>query len=178
MPGYLRKRIGEVMISLPPELTMPLARERLHHKEWHERYLAEDLFVAHAAPQDIPVLRDAIRNALLDDEENCYRLCNLVEAFGNYPGIGSIPELADVFHQFRYSYGRARAAEAISVTAPGLFREQFAVECLWDCEARTRRLAAETAPQQNPDGVDRLRQLAADQWEDDEVRTEANRRVQ
>jgi hypothetical protein len=33
MPGYLRRRAGEVMISLPPELTMPLARERLHHQE-------------------------------------------------------------------------------------------------------------------------------------------------
>jgi hypothetical protein len=178
MPGFLRRRAGEVIISLPPELTMPMARERLHHPEWHERYLAEDLFEAHAAPEDIPVLRDAIRKALLDDEKNCYRLCNLVEAFLNIPGIGSIPELSDVFVQFRYSYGRARAAEAIKVTAPDLFREQFATECLWDCEARTRRLALETAPGEEAGVADRFQRLADDEWEDEEVRAEAKRRAQ
>jgi hypothetical protein len=178
MPGYLRKRIGEVMISLPPELTMPLARQRLHHEEWHERYLAEDLFEAHAAPEDIPLLRHAIREALLDDEKYCYRICNLVEAFLNFPGVGRIPELSDVFIQFRYSYGRARAAEAINVTVPDSFRETFATECLWDCEARTRKLALETAARQGTGVTDRFHQLAADQWEDEEVRAEAKRHAQ
>jgi hypothetical protein len=178
MPGYLRRRAGEVMVSLPPELTMPLARERLNHPEWHERYLAEDLFEAHAGPDDIPALRDAIREALEDDEKNCYRICNLVEAFRNFPGIGSIPELSDVFAQFRYSYGRARAAQAINVTAPALFRENLATECLWDCEARTRMLALETAPEKKVGVIERFKQLAADQWEDEEVRAEARRRAQ
>src|SRR5207245_4572194 len=137
----------------------PLARERLHHQEWHERYVAEDLFEAHAASEDIPVLRDAIREALLDDEKNCYRLCNLVQAFLNFPATGSIPELSDVFIQFRYSYGRALAAEAINVTAPDLFREELALECLWDCEARTRRLAAETARPDKAGVSGRLHQI-------------------
>jgi hypothetical protein len=178
MPGFLRRRAGEVFISLPPELTMPMARERLHHAEWHERYLAEDLFEAHAVPEDIPVLRAAIREALLDDEKNCYRLCNLMEAFLNFPGIGNIAELSYVFVQFRYSYGRARAAKAVYVTAPELFREKFALECLWDCEARTRKLAVETAPPEKSGVHDRFRQLAVDQWEDDDVRSEARRRAQ
>lgn len=177
MPGFLRKRAAEAIIALPPELTMPMARERLHHPEWHERYLAEDLFEEHAAPEDIPVIRAAIREAILDDENNCYRLCNLVEAFRNFPGIGSIPELSDIFVQFRYSYGRARAAEAINVTAPALFRENLATECLWDCEARTRKLALETAPEEKADVTDRFQQLAADKWEDEEVRAEAKRRT-
>jgi hypothetical protein len=177
MPGFVRRRAGEVMVSLPPELTMPLARERLHHQEWHERWLAEDLFEAHAAPEDIPVLCDAIRESLLDDEKNCYRLCNLVDAFLNFPGMGSITELSDVFAQFRYSYGRARAAEAINVTAPDSFREKFALECLWDCEARTRRLASETVPWEQTGVADRFGQLAADQWEDEDVRAEAKHRI-
>jgi hypothetical protein len=177
MPGYLRRRAGQVMISLPPELTMPVARERLHHHEWHERHLAEDLFEAHAAPADIPLLRDAIREALLDDNKHCYRICSLVDAFLNLPDIGFIPELSEVFVQFRYSYGRARAAEAMNVTAPDLFRETFAIECLWDCEAGTRKLALETASRQGTGVTDRFRQLAADQWEDEEVRAEAKRRT-
>jgi hypothetical protein len=137
MPGFLRTRIGEVLLSLPPKLTLPLARERLYHREWHERHLAEEVFEAHATPEDIPILRHAIHDALADDEENCYRLCSLIQAFSNLPDCGPIPELNNVFLQFRYSYGRARTAEALHVTAPALFCEKFAHECLWDCESRT-----------------------------------------
>jgi hypothetical protein len=43
-----------------------------------------------------------------------------VEAFLNFPGIGFISELSDVFIQFRYSYGRARAAQIINITGIGL----------------------------------------------------------
>jgi hypothetical protein len=177
MPGYVRRRAGQVMISLPPELTMPLARERLHHENCHERYLAEELFEAHAAPADIPLLRDAICEALLDDNKHCYRLCSLVDAFLNFPGVGFTTELSEVFVQFRYSYGRARAAEALNVTAPDLFRETFAIECLWDCEASTRILAIKTAPRQGTGVTERISQLAADQWEDEEVGAEAKRRI-
>jgi hypothetical protein len=173
MPGFLRARMCEAMISLPPDLTLPLARERLHHKECHERCLAEDLLQAHALPEDIPILREAIRDALVDDEENCYRLCNLVETFCRFPGAGPIPELSAVFTEFRYSYGRARAAEAIHVTAPELFHE-LALECLWDCEAKTRGLGARIAPLRT---INRLHQLASDPWEDESVRSQAKNRL-
>jgi hypothetical protein len=75
MPGYLRGRTIDVMISLPQVLTLPLARERLFHENRHERFLAEELFEAHASEEDIPILKEAIRQALQDDEEYCYRLC-------------------------------------------------------------------------------------------------------
>jgi hypothetical protein len=64
------------------------------------------------------------------------------------------------------------------VTAPDSFRKKFAVECLWDCEADTRRLALETATRQGTGVTDRIRQMAADQWEDEDVRAEAKRRTQ
>jgi hypothetical protein len=167
----------DVMVSLPPSLTLPLARERLHHQEWHEQFLAEKLFEAHAMPQDIPLLREAIRAALHDDAENLYRLCSLVKAFSNLPDSGPIPELITVFRQFRYSYGRARAAEALQVTAPDFFCENFAVECLWDCEERTRILGAQTAPLKARETSERLRRLASDTWEEEDVRAAAGRRI-
>lgn len=176
MPGWLRARTHEVMISLPPNLTLPLARERLFHQEWHERSLAEDLLEAHAESEDIPRLRYAINEALDDDDKNAYRLCSLVTAFCNLPGVGEVPELVAVFTQFRYSYGRARAAEAIFVTAPDIFREKLALECLWDCEARTRSLGAKTAPLQR-EALNRLRQLAVDAFEEEDVRAEAKKRM-
>jgi hypothetical protein len=175
MPPYLRSGASEVMVALPSNLTLPLARERLNHQVWHERRLAETLFKAHTTVEDIPLLRSAIANALQDDEENCYRVCNLVEAFSNIPNCGPVPELTDVFVQFRYSYGRAFAAEAIHVTAPDFFRENFATECLWDCEERTRLLGARAVHIDN-ETAHRLRRLASDPWEDNEVRAEAARR--
>lgn len=177
MPGFLRVRIGEVMVALPPKLTLPLARERLHHAEWHERHLAEELFGAHAMPEDIPLLRTAIREALADEEENCYRLCHLTETFFNLRDSGPIPELLTVFREFRYSYGRARAAKAIQVTAPGLFCRDFAWECLWDCESQTRILGAQTVPLEASETMKRLHHLASAPSEDEEVRAAAGRRI-
>jgi hypothetical protein len=177
MPGYLRARASEVLVSLPPMLGLPLAREKLNHPDWHQRDLAESLLEAHATPEDVPLLRHAVAEALVDDEENCYRLCSLLEAFHNLPGFGSIPELVDVFTQFRYSYGRARAAIAISVTSPGLFREKFARECLWDCEERTRIVGLQKVSIGMEELVARIRLMASDPWEDVDVRETARSRV-
>jgi hypothetical protein len=177
MKGFLRRRTIEVMVSLPHGLTLPLAHERLFHENWHERFLAEELFKAHASGEDIPVLKVAIKQALDDDEEYCYRLCNLVKAFSHLPDVGPIPELSDVFVQFRYSYGRTLAANAINVTAPGLFREKFAAECLWDCQDRTRALGAKFSPGANREVNVRLHELALDIWEDKSVREEAEKRI-
>ncbi len=177
MPGYLRRRAANVMISLPKVLTLPLARERLFDENTHERFLAEELFEKHAVAEDIPVLKVAIEQALDDDEYYCYRLCTLVDAFSHLPDIGPIPELSEVFVQFRYSYGRARAANAINVTAPDFFREEFSVECLWDCENRTRMLGAKFAPGDNKDVRARFCELASDIWEDKSVREEAEKRM-
>lgn len=177
MPGFVRVRAAEAMTSLPPTLTLPLAEKWLFHERSHERFLAEDLFEAHARNQDVPLLRTAIREALKNDLENCYRLCALVDAFSNFPCIGPVPELFDVFVQFRYSYGRAISAHAISVTAPDLFREKFSLECLWDCEDRSRLLATKLVPTENAVAARRLHELASNVWEDKEVQTEAEKRL-
>lgn len=177
MPGFLRARMCEAFVALGPELTLPLARERLHHPDWHERHLAEELFEAHATPADIPLLRNAIMDALQDDCENCYRICNLVQAFSNLPNCGPIPELISVFVRFRYSYGRGRAAAAIHVTSPDFFVDSVAGECLWDCEATTRALAAKSTPLETAAARARLGEMASDLWEDEDVRTQARARV-
>jgi hypothetical protein len=129
------------------------------------------------APCNIPVLKAAIKQALQDDEKYCYRLCNLVEAFSHLPGVGPILELSDVFVQFRYSYGRTLAANTINVTSPDLFREKFALECLWDCEGRTRALGSKFAPGANKDVRARLHELASNIWEDKSVCEEAEKRI-
>ena len=91
MPALLRGRMGEVMVSLPAGLTLPLARERLHHHDWHERFLAENLLAAHAMPEDIPLLRDAIRGALDDDEQNSYGCAASLKRFQIFRAVGRFP---------------------------------------------------------------------------------------
>jgi len=176
MPGFLRHRIVEVMVSLPHDLTLPLARQRVFHESWHERHLAERLFKIHAQLEDIPVLRAALKQALQNDEEFCYRLCALVDAFSHLPGAGLVPELLDVFVQFRYSYGRGRAAKGMNVTSPDLFRERFAFECMWDCEDGTRALGAKFVPLGDK-AAGRLHDLALDLWEEKDVREGAAMRM-
>jgi hypothetical protein len=169
--------MGRVMARLPAAQTLPIARDRLYHQEWHERFLAEHLYPARAIPEDVPLLRATIQRALSDDEANCYRLCNLVEAFSELSNIGPIPELADAFVQFRYSFGRVRAAEALRATAPDEFRPSFALECLWDCEEGTRLVGVGSVPLERDEALGRLRWLAKEASADKEVKAEARKRL-
>jgi hypothetical protein len=177
MTALIRGSVREVMISLPATLTLPLAREWLFRDQSHESWIAEHLVRAHATKEDIPMIRTAITRALADDAENCYRICNLVEAFFRFPEIGVVPEVCDVFEQFRYSYGRQIAAKAIATTAPGYFAENFALESLWDCESGTRELTAVHVRMDNFVVRSRLEEIAADPWEDKDVRGVAGKRL-
>jgi hypothetical protein len=177
MPGVLRHWAGRAMTSMPPSKTLPLAREWLEHPDWHFRTLAEDLMACHAGRDDVPRLRQAIGSALEDDEANIYRLCSLFEAFKHLPGIGRIPELELAFVEFRYSYGRARAAEAMFATDPKDFVQTYARECLWDCEESTRKFGCDTVNTEVAEVTERLRQLSNDGWEDPVVRDAAEKRL-
>jgi hypothetical protein len=86
-----------------------------------------------------------------------------------------IRNLSDAFFRLRYSRGRGCAARAIQATAPELFRESFAFECLWDCEAEMRTFASGLVPI-DEQSLLRLRGLASNPWEDPKVRESASKR--
>jgi hypothetical protein len=175
--GIINARARDVFVALPPELTMPLARKWLFHERGHERWLAQHLIREHATTEDISILRRAITEAMEDDDANAYRICDLVEAFGNLPNIGVIQELCQVFAEFRYSYGRKLAAKAISATSPEYFAGNLAFECLWDCEPETRELAAERVPSIDGGTRERLEELSGEAFEDEDVRQTALERL-
>jgi hypothetical protein len=177
MPGVLRRWAKEAMSSLPPAQTLPLAREWLNHNDWHFRLLAEDLMECHATPDDVPRLRQEIAVALADGDNQAYRLCNLIEAFKHLPGLGRIPELESVFVEFRYSYGRRRAAEALLATDRDFFVRTYAQECLWDCEDTTRALGCAAVDLTDKVTSERIKQLSTDVWEDELVRNAAAKRL-
>ena len=177
-PGGLRIRAEEAMLALPPSRTLPLAREWINHSEWHLRVLAEEVLEHHATLDDVPLLREAIASALADDEDNIYRLCNLIEAFKHLPALGRIPEMECTFVEFRYSYGRARAAEALLAIDKDFFVQTIAHECLWDCEETTRELACSTVNSPfSTEASERLTQLSKAGWEDEAVRNAAIKRL-
>ena len=177
MPSALRVRAEEVISSLPPAQTLPLARDWLNHDDWHFRSLAEDLMKRHATPDDVPLLRKEIAAALADGDNQIYRLCDLIEAFKHLSSLGRIPELESVFVEFRYSYGRSRAAEALLAVDPEFFVRTYAHECLWDCEDRTRALGCEAVDLADKTTSERINQLSADVWEDESVRNAAAKRL-
>ncbi len=177
MPGRLRVRTKEAMVAMPPSRTLLLARDWLDHPEWHFRVLAEEVMEHHATLDDVPRLRKAIASALADDDTNIYRLCTLIEAFKHMQALGRTPELERAFVEFRYSYGRARAAEALLATDKDFFARTYANECLSDCEVTTRRLACATVHATSTKASERLMQLSVDVWEDEEVRNAAIKRL-
>ncbi|HEX7859703.1 MAG TPA: hypothetical protein VF773_05210 [Verrucomicrobiae bacterium] len=176
--GLIMRGLWDLIVAMPPDVSLPLAREWVFHKRRHERWFANRVLRVHATREDIPLLRRAIRLALRDDEKNLYRICDLVEAFDNLPDVGVIPELLEVYTQFRYSHGRMLAAQAIEVTSPNHFEEGLAFECLWDCQAGTRELAVERVLIDGPAARARVVELGADIFEDDDVREAACKRLE
>ena len=175
--GALGSRVVEAMKSLPPAQTLPIARDWLNHNDRHFRFLAEKLMECHAVLEDVPLLRQEIRLALADDDNQCYRLCHLIVAFKHLRGLGRIPELESVFAEFRYAYGRRFAAEALLATDREFFVRTYAQECLWDCEDRTRALGCEAVDLEDKVTNERIKQLSTDVWENELVRNAVAKRL-
>jgi len=171
----IRQGLSRAILALPAEVTVPLARLWFFDLDSRKHDLAEKLLQRHATQDDIPLLREALRQMLADEEAEWH--CLLIKAFFHLPGIGIIPELVDIFYKFRFSTGRAYAAEAIQVTSPNFFRDALALESLWDCEEGTRTLGAKFASLESDQVRRRLRHLASDAFESKEVLTESKVRL-
>ncbi len=176
-PRILRMSLAELAVAIPPNLTLPLAREWFRSLDDRHRYLAEDILANHATKADVPMLRDAILEGLEDDLEHLYRLCDILKALHHCGEVGPILELDLVFEEFRYSYGRKRCAEAIRATNPTGFAERFAFECLWDCESDTRIIGASSVPLAQNGAQERLHEIAADDFEEEDLRQAARNRL-
>jgi hypothetical protein len=171
----LRQGLSRAILALPADVTSPLARTWFFDQDSRKHDLAEKLLQSHATQDDIPILREALRQMLADEEAE-WR-CFLIKAFFHLPDIGIIPELVDIFYRFRFSTGRGYAAEAIQVTSPDYFRDTLALECLWDCEEGTRALGAKFVSVESDQARKRLRHLANDAFESNEVLSESKVRL-
>ncbi|MEV7688177.1 HEAT repeat domain-containing protein [Streptomyces bungoensis] len=120
--------------------------------------------------QDSDLVLGALREAVRGEGPDAPTLWTLVDGTGRLGIACAAPVLRHVYRETASSHLRGRAARALAATDPS-FATGFAVECLWDCEETTRELAARHAETGDARVVERLRRLASDPAEEDEVQT-------
>ncbi|MGY4966195.1 HEAT repeat domain-containing protein [Streptomyces sp. 900105245] len=120
--------------------------------------------------QDRELVLRALREAVRGEGPDAPTLWTLVDGAGRLGIACAAPVLRHVYRETASSHLRGRAARALAATDPS-FATGFAVECLWDCEETTREVAARHAETGDARVVERLRRLAVDPAEEDEVQT-------
>ncbi|MET9394412.1 HEAT repeat domain-containing protein [Streptomyces sp. NPDC006624] len=126
--------------------------------------------------RDRDLVLAALREAVRGEGPDAQTLWTLVDGTGRLGIACAAPVLRHVYRETASSHLRGRAARALAATDPS-FATGFAVECLWDCEETTRELAARHAETGDARVVERLRRLAADPAEEDEVQTAVRSRI-
>ena len=163
--------------EMPGSLSLDTAREWFRREEWYLQFAAGNVLVRHATTEDIPLLTEALRTPeTIRDEDS--RLSRALMAFNRFEDIGPVAELEAAFRRVGGSYERSDAAWAMDATAPGHFAAEYAFECLWDCHWGTRALGCETVNLSTPGALERVRELAADPHEEEDVREAARERLE
>ncbi|WP_225821868.1 HEAT repeat domain-containing protein [Streptomyces naphthomycinicus] len=120
--------------------------------------------------RDRDLVLGALREAVRGEGPDAPTLWTLVDGAGRLGIACAAPVLRHIYRETASSHLRGRAARALAATDPS-YATGFAVECLWDCEETTREIAARHAETGDARVVERLRRLAADPAEEDEVQT-------
>jgi hypothetical protein len=171
-PGLAVDRGGwfRYLDALPCEVTLPLARAWFD-EPWPLSHAAESILARHATADDRERLQAAGELALRHDL--VYRLCSVVDALAHIGDPRSLPLLIAVYEQTRYSYARRRAVRALTRHEQDDRAHDLLIEALWDCEPESRELACRTVDRDALPVRGRLRDLAADPCEDEDVRAAA-----
>jgi hypothetical protein len=122
---------------------------------------------------DQALLRGVLEH--VNDEDWLYRVCDAVDGLAKLADREAVPDLEQVFREATYSYLRRRTARALAITSDR-FAEGYAVECLWDCEEETRAVGCAVASWSSSTVRGRIAEIAADKFEDRQLRVLAARR--
>jgi predicted nucleic acid-binding Zn ribbon protein len=141
MKRGIRTRCTYTLLAASPLKSLPIGRLWIRDSHPERRTLARRILALHAEPNDTPLLRQLLAEGLRDEETHLYLICDCLKAFARFYDSDIPDEVIQAYHQMRYSYGRKLAAEAIHAMSPKTFREEYAQDCLLDCEADTRELA-------------------------------------
>ncbi|MFF7182585.1 HEAT repeat domain-containing protein [Streptomyces sp. NPDC008121] len=137
---------------------------------------AAGVLACRGGAQDTPLVLGALRETVRAQGPDAPALYPLVDGAGRLGIACAAPVLRHVYRETASSQLRGRTARALAATDP-TFPTGFAVECLWDCEETTREIAALHAETGDVRVAERLRRLAADPAEEDEVQTAVRNRI-
>ena len=171
---------GTAIAALPGALTLGLARQWLDAPQWHLRHAALCILEEHATPDDVPRVREMLTATLLPDSplyDEHYIQTSLLDILADFPAEGPYPEIEQAFREAGHSWTRINAAEALLSCEPERFSTGLALECLWDCEERVRLIGCKSVDATLPGAQARLYALRHDQFEEEDIRDEAQARL-
>ncbi|MEU0274715.1 HEAT repeat domain-containing protein [Streptomyces sp. NPDC006307] len=137
---------------------------------------AAGVLASRGGAQDAALVLGALREAVRTHGPDTPALYPLVDGAGRLGIACAAPVLRHIYRETAASQLRGRTARALAATDPS-FATGFAVECLWDCEETTREIAALHAETGDVRVAERLRHLAADPAEEDEVQLAVRSRI-
>ncbi|WP_371614869.1 HEAT repeat domain-containing protein [Streptomyces sp. NBC_00454] len=137
---------------------------------------AAALLAARGGAEDAGSVLGALRSTVRGSGPDSVRLFALVDGAGRLAIACSAPVLRHIYRETASSHLRGRAARALAATDP-TFGSGFAVECLWDCEETTREVAAHHAETADARVAPRLRRLATDPAEEEDVQSAVRNRI-
>ncbi len=180
--GPLLRATANVMLALPDEMIHDLARQWFHapQTQWWLEVIADHLLERTATPEDIPMIIAMLRECqreVNEYEKAHYHICSMLDMLARFRSAGPFPEVETEFDVTGYSYNRLRAAKAMQANAPEYFAGRMAFECMWDCDEEARALGCQAVDLNRPGVLTRLRELADDAFEEEEVRNAASNRL-
>ncbi|MEJ7798605.1 MAG: hypothetical protein WKF42_08910 [Solirubrobacteraceae bacterium] len=168
--GSLQGAIALALEAMPLSQTRHLAHDWLGAQDWTRRRKAAGMLAVWAEEEDLGAARHALTRELdrgLDGD--VFVVCSLAQALGRMGVHGPFEELSRAYEEIPYSYGRRYVVGALAAADP-TFAGDLAVECLWDCESETRRVAAEHVDRRIRLARQRLGELSADDGQAASVR--------
>ncbi|HEV2774773.1 MAG TPA: hypothetical protein VGV90_04210 [Solirubrobacteraceae bacterium] len=173
----LQGAIALALEAMPLSQTRALAHDWLTSPDWARRRKAAGMLATWSEDADLASARRALEHELDEGlEGDVYVICSLAQALGRSGVHGPFVELQQAYEQIPYSYGRRYIVAALAASDP-TFDGDVAVECLWDCEAETRRLATTHVDRRVRLAAQRLEELAGDEVQAASVRAAATARL-
>jgi len=131
-PEPTTARLADLATLLPVEEWPAVTRRALADGRTGPRWAAGKLLERSERP-DGELVRLCLNAAL--GANDMYPVCTMLDIVERARLVDLVPDVEAAYREATYSWGaRLRAVETLERLAPGLFREQYARECLWDCE--------------------------------------------
>ena len=160
--GKLQGAIALALEAMPMSQTRALAHDWLTSADWARRRKAAGMLATWPRTRTSRPPRRPRRELDEGLEGDVYVICSLAEALGRSGVHGPFDELLRAYEEMPYSYGRRYIVAALAASDP-TFGGDVAVDCLWDCEAETRRIAASHVDRRVRLAAQRLEELKADE---------------